>query len=278
MSEETKSSGTKLFWGMFIFPLLIAAGMALILCTIVFLTAEDESPESLVAEIKGGTPSKRWQKAYELSNELNRPGRKPIREEGLRKELIYILLTEERYDAKTRSFVALALRHLDYPEVREALRKSLEDPDEEVRLHALWSLGQLGDKDASGKIILMLQDPVAELRKSAAYVLGSLGATDALESLLVLLSDKTPDVRWNAAMAMARLGDDSGWNEMMTMIDRETLEEQFMLNEQQIEPIMVNAMKAIRMTKRTDAQETLALIAKKDDNLRVRQAAMEALK
>ena len=65
------ASGRKLFYGLFIFPLIIAVGMAVLLCTVVLLTKEAETPESLITAIKTGAPSKRWQKAFELSNEIN---------------------------------------------------------------------------------------------------------------------------------------------------------------------------------------------------------------
>src|SRR3989339_1538249 len=95
----------KLFFGLFIFPLLIAVGMALLLCTVVFLTNEEETPETLITAIKTGAPSKRWQKAFELSNELNREGGL-LRSAGIMNEVIHILNDKEHYDAQTRAYMA----------------------------------------------------------------------------------------------------------------------------------------------------------------------------
>ena len=53
----------KLFFGLFIFPLLIVVGMATLLCSVVLMTHEKETPESLLASIKTGAAGKRWQKA-----------------------------------------------------------------------------------------------------------------------------------------------------------------------------------------------------------------------
>src|SRR5204863_1978670 len=117
----------------FIFPLLIAVGMAVLLCTVVLLTREDETPESLITAIKTGSPSKRWQKAFELSNELNQ-GRGMIRSGGVMKEVLFILNNRSEYDARTRSYMALALSRFDEPETRAALRKTLaEETDPEVQ-------------------------------------------------------------------------------------------------------------------------------------------------
>src|SRR3989338_1187957 len=99
-------SGRKLFYGLFIFPLLIAVGMAVFLCGVVILTHEEESAESLITAIKTGAPSKRWQKAFELSNELNQK-KDSLRSEGLMREIISILGDSKRYDVKTRGYMAL---------------------------------------------------------------------------------------------------------------------------------------------------------------------------
>ena len=115
-SKSEKQSSRKLFYGLFIFPLLIAVGMAVLLCTVVLLTREAETPESLITSIKTGSPSKRWQKAFELSNELNQ-GRGLIREAGLMKEVIHILNEREEYDSKTRAYMAIALSKFNEPEV-----------------------------------------------------------------------------------------------------------------------------------------------------------------
>ena len=106
--ETAPNSGRKLFFGLFIFPLLIAVGMAVLLCGVVLLTSEQETPETLVAAIKSGAPGKRWQKAFELSNEINR-SKDDLRSQALRNELVHILGDSERYDAKTRSYMALAI-------------------------------------------------------------------------------------------------------------------------------------------------------------------------
>ena len=72
--------------------------MAVLLCTVVLLTREAETPESLITAIKTGSASKRWQKAFELSNELNQ-GRGMIRTSGVMKEVIHILRDRAEYDA-----------------------------------------------------------------------------------------------------------------------------------------------------------------------------------
>src|SRR3990167_9521427 len=123
-SDLKRGSGRKLFFGLFIFPLMIAVGMAILLCTVVLLTREVETPESLIMAIKTGPPSKRWQKAFELSNELNQ-GRGMIRAEGVMKEVAHILTQRQEYDGQTRSYMAIALSRFQEPEVIPVLREAL---------------------------------------------------------------------------------------------------------------------------------------------------------
>src|SRR3989338_7001045 len=108
MTEPVPNTKRKVFFGLFVFPMLIAVTMALLLSGIVLLTHEEETPESLITAIKTGAPSKRWQKAFELSNELNRDGGL-LRSSGIMSEVIHILNDGKHYDAKTRAYMAMAL-------------------------------------------------------------------------------------------------------------------------------------------------------------------------
>lgn len=270
--------GRKLFYGLFIFPLLIAVGMAVLLCTVVLLTKEVETPESLITAIKTGSPSKRWQKAFELSNELNQ-GRGLIRESGVMQEVIHILNDRLEYDAQTRSYMAMALSKFDAPEVIPALEMALtSETEKDVRLYLIWSLGIKNARSAVPLVLPYLKDDDESLRKMAAYVLGMIANPQDAESLLESLKDKSNDVRWNAALALARLGNHSGYDVLLKMADRKSLESERRISEANIEQIMVNAVKGLELLKEPGAQSTLKELAETDKSLKVREAAIQALK
>ncbi|MBI3312790.1 MAG: HEAT repeat domain-containing protein [Candidatus Omnitrophica bacterium] len=276
-SPLKKDSGRKLFFGLFIFPLLIAVGMAVLLCTVVLLTREVETPESLIMAIKTGSPSKRWQKAFELSNELNQ-GRGMIRSEGVMKEIIHILTEREEYDIQTRSYMAIALSRFEEPEVVSVLREALKaEPEPEVQLHLIWGLGIRGAKEAVDDILPYLKSEREDIRKMAVYVLGVLQDKKAAKPLENLLDDESRDVRWNAALSLARLGSDAGYPVLVKMLDREALKNYEGLPEDKIEEIMVNATKGMALLGRSDSLTILNQLAKGDSSLKVRQAALEAL-
>ena len=267
----------KLFYGLFVFPLLIAVGMAVLLCTVVLLTREAETPESLITAIKTGSPSKRWQKAFELSNELNRAS-DGTRDSAVLDGISQILLDNAHYDTKTRAYMALALSHFHEPAAVESLRGALKDPDEDVRLYALWSLGALHAREAVADILPYVENHSPELRKTAAYVLGTIQEASSREALKTLLSDPVPDVRWNAALALARLKDASGLEILTKMLQRDELSAEYKMNEAQIEAVMTNAVKGLALIHRPEAFRILESVSKDDKNMRVRQAALNALR
>jgi len=276
MSTELKpNTGRKLFFGLFVFPLLIAVGMAVLLCAVIFLTHEEETAESLITAIKTGSPSKRWQKAFELSNEINR-AKAGIRSESVMKEIIHILTDPNHYDPKTRGYMALAVSRFERPEAVQALRQSLSDESRDVQLYALWGLGALRAKEAEGDIAKFLQNENGEMRKMSAYVLGVIGARASLERLKMLLEDPVNDVQWNVALSLARLGDDAGSPVLLKMLDRQLLEREGM-PEAQIEKVMINAAKGLALIKRPEFIKILETVARSERNLKVRQAAINAL-
>ncbi len=276
--ETKRDSGRKLFYGLFIFPLLIAVGMAVLLCTVVLLTGEAETPESLITAIKTGSPSKRWQKAFELSNELNQ-GRGMIRTSGVMKEVIHILKGRKEYDARTRSYMAMALSRFDDPEVIPALRDALrEETETDVKLYLIWALGVKQAKDSAVEIVPFLQSDQQELQKMAAYALGSLQDPKIAPALEPLLQSEAQDVRWNAALSLARLGSPAAYEELLKMTDRKTLASYQGMTENKIEQIMVNAVKGLGLLKKKEAVSLLVDLADYDKSLKVREAAMKALK
>lgn len=279
-SNTIPNEKRKVFFGLFVFPLLIAVTMAVLLSGIVLLTHEEETPESLITAIKTGTPSKRWQKAFELSNELNRPGGM-IRSGGIMKEVIHILQDKEHYDARTRAYMAMTLSRFREPEALRALNQALEelsaDEDPSVPLFLMWGIGNFESLDSAPAVKRFLESENPDLRKTAAYVLGVLKNPEAAEWLKSSLDDSMADVRWNAALALARLGDESGRGELIQMLDRARLAETYHMDEPDIERTMINAAKGLALIQPKDAETILKTISVEDPNLKVREAALKAL-
>lgn len=277
MTTETRPNAfRKLFFGLFVFPLVIAVGMAVLLCGVVLMTSESETPETLIAAIKTGSPSKRWQKAYELSNELN-ADKKGAATARLRGEIIAILEDAQRYDEKTRGYMALALGRFEDPTARQALIRALSDPASDVVVYSLWSLSGLGGEEGGAEVARLLSREDADVRKIAAYTLGLVGAEGiAIPALRAALLDASDDVRWNAALALARRGDGSGRSDLHAMLDRARLE-RLGLAPDRVEQVMVNAAKGLALIPEAGSIRILESLSRTDPSLKVRQAAITAL-
>ena len=85
----------------------------------------------------------------------------------------------------------------------ERLIKELQDQD--VRAHAAWALGSIGEdaKDAVPALTQALQDP--EVRGDATEALVQMGK-DAVPALVQALQDQNEYVRLHAAWALGEMG------------------------------------------------------------------------
>jgi HEAT repeat protein len=152
------------------------------------------------------------------------------------------------------------------------------DEDSETRIYALMALGTLGDPAAEPVLNGALRDPDPGIRKTAAHALGELGVAGAVSALEALLEDAVADVRWNAALSLSRLGSTDGGSVLLEMVDRRLVEQVPEITPAQAEEVMVEAIVALGVTGADEARPILQNLAESDASLKVRQAALEALK
>ncbi len=77
-----------------------------------------------------------------------------------------------------------------------------------ARLHAIWGLGQLGEKDAKvvAPLLGLLGDADAEVRAQSAKVLGERKFAASGEKLTALLKDASARVRFFSALSLGKIG------------------------------------------------------------------------
>lgn len=263
----------------FLLPLMVVGAALVIFLIFNFMTFERHTPAEYLQEVRGGGANRRWQAAFELSRSIGRikpgPERDALAAETLR---IFQGLSPNRPDdVRVRRYLVLVLGKLQDRSAVPAVRAAAADPDPETRLYAMWALGMLGDRGALPSVLEASQSEDAGSRKMAAYVLGKLGDPAAIPRLKVLLEDRVSDVRWNAAIALAELSDRSGVEVLRSMIDRAALGRQAPLTSEQIEAAMVNAIKALTILRDGGSVGILEKVARQDPNLRVRDAARQAV-
>jgi hypothetical protein len=262
----------------FLLPLLVVGTALLIFLVFNFMTFDRRSPAEYLQEVRGGGPNRRWQAAFELSRSIGRIPPGPERD-ALAAETLKTFGTLSRNrpeDVTVRRYLVLVLGKLADPTAVPALLTAAKDPDAETRLYAVWALGALADPRALETVLESSRSEDAGERKMAAYVLGRLGRKEAIPRLLVLLEDSVTDVRWNAAIALATLKDPSGLPVLHTMIDRTSLA-RLSLTSDQLEAAMINALKALALLGNPESFPLIQRIAQNDPNLRVRDAARQAI-
>jgi len=276
---SSRSPAGRLVVRFFVLPLLVVGTAVGIFLVFSLMTFERRSPRDYLAEVRGGSAGRRWQAAFELSRRIGtmKPGaeRDAIAAESLR---LFRSLTPSRpEDVRVRRYLVLVLGKLGDRAAVADLVASANDPDPETRLYAVWALGMVGDPRGVDAVLEASRSEDSGMRKMAAYVMGKLGDRRAVRRLQVLLEDRVPDVRWNAAIALASLGDGSGIAVLRSIIDREALGRQAQLSADQAEAAMVNALKAFSLLRDEGSLPLLERVAREDPNLRVREAARNAI-
>ena len=116
------------------------------------------------------------------------------------------------------------------------------------------------------------------------YALGALPGTAQLDTLRAALRDAEPDVRWNAAVALARHGSNEGVGVLQQMLDRTYVEQTVKREVRQdtdIDPVadvMISGLRAAAALKDASLKPSVEVLSRGDRSMKVRQAALEALK
>lgn len=106
-------------------------------------------------------------------------------------------------DPKTRSAIHRALGQTEKtPEIVEALRRGLSDPDAWVRYYACQSLGRLAVVEATGDLIAKLDDESGQVRVAAVEALAYLRDEAATKALDRVARDEEPDMRRAALVGL----------------------------------------------------------------------------
>lgn len=249
------------------------------------LLADDRKPQDYLSQVRNGGSDRRWPAAYELSRRMADP--KVRADRTLGPALVKAFVAAKDDDPRVRQYLALAIGRLDPPLPPEAvteLTKTLDSPDGETRLGAIWALGSSGDRSVVPKLQPLYESPDKGIRKMVVYALGALPGDAQLATLRAALQDAEPDVRWNAAVALARKGSHDGVPILRQMLDRPYVEQSVKREVRQdedrdpIADVMISGLRAAAMLKDEALKPRVTNLSQQDRSMKVRQAALEALK
>ena len=271
----------------FLIPLAVVAVTVGIYLGFRMLLSDDRSAQEYLVEIRTGGANRRWPAAYELSRLMADP-KVRASDETLVPGLIAAFDESKGGDPLVRRYLALALGRIDPPAPRrvvELLTEALNDAsDSETRINAIWALGSLKEASAIPKLEGLYQSQDSGIRKMIVYALGAIPEARASTVLEIALADATPDVQWNAAIALARHGRREGVPVIRQMLDRNYLARsvegavQADADTDAAGEVMISGLQAAAALGESSLRESVTIISREDRNLRVRQAALEALK
>ena len=267
---------SKLISQFVVFPLaMVLVGVSIYLF-LGILTSDNRTASDYLDTIRRGGINSRWQAAYELVKVLSVESREGTLDPRFADEIVNVFNASVHDDPRVRRYLARAMEMVDSPAVVEALIKALSDADEETRLYAIHSLGSLCAEVSVPDLLRFARDQDSGFRKAAVYALGQMQDPRARDQLLIAMNDRVADVRWNAALQMARRGDRAGEKVLGEMMHRPFLAGLEMTEEQRV-TAMVYAIRASGALKLESLKDHITELKGKDESLKVRQAAIEAL-
>ena len=269
----------------FLIPLAVDGLTVMVYVGFRSLLANDRTAQEYLSEVRNGGSDRRWPAAYELSRLMGDP--KVRADRTLAPALVNAFEAAKDDDPRVRQYLALAIGRLDPPLPPEAvagLTAALESADGESRVSAIWALGSSGDASVVSTLQPLAASPDKGIRKMAVYALGALPGNAQLATLRTALEDAEPDVRWNAAVALSRKGNHEGIAVLRQMMDRQYVEQQVKRDVRQdedrdpIADVMISGLRAAATLKDAALKPSVTTLSQQDRSMKVRQAALEALK
>ena len=273
---EQRSFISVIIHSFFIIPFLIAVFAGLLVVTWRILTNEPHTVYDYIADVKVGGATKRWQAAFELSKILSDPERVPG-EQRFVAEMVGLFEASEHDDPRVRQYLALAMARAGNQAFIHPIGDAIAGESEGTRFMLLVALGMFGDDDVISQVVPYLSDESGRVRSGAATALGLAGNPAAVAPLRQALHDSEPAVTWDAALALARLGDLSGKETLLSLLDRQHLQQFPNVDDRDQNLLMVTVVEAVAPFPDAELQDRIAMLAREDVSLNVRRIAQQAL-
>jgi HEAT repeat protein len=270
----------------FIFPMSIVAVCVAVFVIFGLVAGESKGAREYLSEVRTGGANRRWQAAFELSKVLQSHKDKALEDGRFADEVVRAFEESRSDDPRVRRYLAVALGRLGDRAAVPALRRAAAPaggqgtaPDPDTQVYAVWALGAIGDPAALPDLVSLAGSEDPGLRKAAVHALGVFATEEARAALAAALEDAAEDVRWNAALALARRRDPRAAPVLLKMMDRGHLAGVDGLTDAQRDDAITQAVAAgaFLRNESPEIRATLERLQKSDPNLKVREAAREAL-
>jgi HEAT repeat protein len=267
-------SGFSLFIKLFIVPALIVAFALGIFLLGTIALQHPKSAEQYLEELKSDSTSRRWQAAYELSRMLNQ-GEKIQFDNSLRAELVKTFADSKTDDPRVREYLALVLGRLKEKSAVTVLSEAVTDESNDVKIYSLWALGNIEDPAGGPAALSALTDSDPGVKRIAVGALSALRYAPAKMALENNLGDSSQPLRYDSAVALARLKDEKAVPILMEMM---ILKPTGQPSDEIIESSKLAAIEGAQELNNSQLRDQLLALSKNDPDLKVRAAALQALK
>tara|TARA_B100000925_G_C21947427_1_gene447414 strand:+ start:61 stop:918 length:858 start_codon:yes stop_codon:yes gene_type:complete len=274
---EKKSTLQVVVHSFFVVPLIIAVFAVIIYLFIRLMTSEPNSARDYLEDVKIGGTTKRWQGAFELSKLLSNPKMVPKDEMFVNEMISTFKYSSNDRDARIQQYLAIAMGATKDERYTKTLIEAMNGADEGVVQACAFALGNIGKYDAIDPLKGLLDNPEPQIRLHAVIALGKIGSPSTAPDLRKMLSDPEPNVRWDASIALAKQKDSSGRSILIDLLDRKYLNSFPNIDEKEKVQVILVAISVSHFVQNQELKTVLSNIRDNDDNLKIREAARIAL-
>ena len=207
----------------FVVPFIIAIFAVLIFLVTRIMTAEPNTAQDYLEDVKIGGATKRWQGAFELSKILSNPKMVPKDDRFVTEMINTFEYAINDRDIRIRQFLAIAMGATGDKRYVETIIKALDQNDSEIIMACAFALGNLKDTRAVEYLLDLLESGDSLVRLQSVIALGKIDDSRSIMALEKMLADIEPNVRWDAAVALAKQKNSSGRRIILDLLDRKYL-------------------------------------------------------
>jgi len=276
-TSEKKSALRVVVHSFFVVPFIIAIFAVLIFLVTRIMTAEPNTAQDYLEDVKIGGATKRWQGAFELSKILSNPEMVPNDDRFVNEMINTFEYAINDRDIRIRQFLAIAMGATGDKRYVETIIKALDQNDNEIIMACAFALGNLKDNRAVDHLLELLDSGDPQVRLQSVIALGKIEDPRSTMALEKMLADIEPNVRWDAAVALAKQKNSSGRRIILDLLDRKYLNSFSNIDKvEQVQAMMV-AINVAPLIQDSDLKASLLGLRESDSNLKIREAARTAL-
>ena len=267
-------SGFSLFLKLFIVPAAIVAVALGIFLLGTLAIQHPKSAQEYLEELRSDSTSRRWQAAYELSRMLNQ-GEKVEFDENLRADLVKTFTEAKKDDPRVREYLALVLGRMKEKSAVPALSDAVSDESDDVKIYSLWALGNIEDSAGGPAALQALSNSDPEVQRMAVGALSALRYEPAKNALEANLTSSNEGLKYDSAVALARIKDEQAIPILLYMMNLKATGQP---GDEIIQSAKIAAIEGAQELNNTGLHAQIVALSKNDPDLKVREAALDALK